>query len=58
MLERRFEQIKYTILYVLYGDEPYPEIFVDDIEEMLYIYSHHGERGPTYMGLPYGGNCD
>lgn len=53
--KRYFKQIPHTVLYILYSAEPYPEVFVDDIEQMVYMFSHYGEKGPIYFGLDYGG---
>jgi hypothetical protein len=49
--KRRFIHLPYTNLYVLLGDEPHPETFVDDIKGMVYTYSHVGFEGPTYYGI-------
>lgn len=49
--KRRFIHLPYTNLYVLRGEKPHPETFVDEIEGMVYTYSHEGFSGPTYYGI-------
>jgi len=51
--KRHFQKLPYSEFYVLHGDEPYPEIFVDDVAGMVYIYSHDGPEGATYYGVNF-----
>jgi len=48
--KRHFVKLPYSNLYVLYGEGPYPRVFIDDVEKMVYTYAHKGFEGPTYWG--------
>ena len=53
-MEREFIKLPYSNLYVLVGLEERenpPGTFVDEIEGMVYMYSHVGFEGPTYYGI-------
>lgn len=51
--KRHFVKLPYSNMYWLSGDEPHPEIFIDDIDRMMYIYSHDGPEGATYHGINF-----
>jgi len=52
--KRHFQKLPYSELYVLTGDKPYPKIFIDDIEGMVYIYSHDSVlEGSLYYGVNF-----
>ena len=53
-MEREFIKLPYSNLYVLTGlseNERPPDLFVDDVERIYYVYSHIGFEGPTYWGM-------
>jgi len=51
--KKHFQKLPYSNLYVLCGEKPYPDVFMDDENRMVYIYSHIGFEGPTYWGMEY-----
>jgi len=46
--KRHFVQLPYSNLYIIYGDKPYPKVFIDDDEKVVYRFVHIGFEGPTY----------
>jgi len=52
-MKKQFTKLPYSNLYFLSGlkeGELPPKVFVDDVTQMMYTYSHVGFEGPTYYG--------